>query len=71
MQHRANWRECNSNVTTLFNFKWQQNNIGIDFNSLSKISTMKQTVNHFEFHNQISNKSNLLINMMKYCEVFI
>ena len=70
MKHRTNWRECQSNITTLFNFKWQQNNSGIDFSSLSKTSSMKQTVNHFEFHNQISNKANLLINMMKYCEVF-
>jgi len=71
MNHRINWKECSSNVTTLYNFKWQQNNIGIDFASLSKMSTIKQIVNHFEFHSSISNKCNLLINMMRYCEVIL
>lgn len=68
MTHRSNWRECQSQVSTLFNFKWQQNLIGLDFASLSKLSTIKQTVNHFEFHPQISNKCNLFINLTKYCE---
>jgi hypothetical protein len=66
MAHRTNWKECQSSVTTLFNFKWQQNIIGLDFCSLCK--TIKQTVNHFENHMQISNKCNLFINLMKYCE---
>lgn len=68
MPHRSNWRECQSPVTTLFNFKWQQNNIALDFASLSKISSIKQIVNHFEYHPVISNKCNLFINLAKYCE---
>jgi hypothetical protein len=68
MAHRTNWRECQSPVTTLFNFKWQQNNIALDFASLSKITSIKQIVNHFEFHPVISNKCNLFINLAKYCE---
>jgi len=67
-KHRINWKECQSNVTTMFNFKWQQNIIGIDYYSLSKTPSVKQIFNHFEFHQQISNKFNLFINMTKYCE---
>ena len=27
-----------------------------------------QIINHFEFHNEISNKKNLFINLLRYCE---
>lgn len=42
MQHRANWKECQNTVTTLYNFKWQQNCIGLDFSSLNKVPSIKQ-----------------------------
>jgi hypothetical protein len=29
---------------------------------------MKKMVNHFEFHDQISEKDNLFFNMQRYCE---
>ena len=66
-EHRSNWRECNSQVNTLFNFKWKETINTIDFNNLSKVS-FKQMVNHFEFHATISNKLQLFINIMNYCE---
>jgi hypothetical protein len=68
MAHRINWKETQTETTTLFNFKWQQNKIGIDYKNLSKVASIKQTVNHFEFHSLISNKCNLFINLLKYCE---
>ena len=68
MLHRTKWKESYSYVTNLFNFKWVQSNQGIDYSSLGKISSVKQIVNHFENHSCISNKANLFMNMMDYCE---
>ena len=68
MKHRINWREPFSSVTSLFNFKWQQLSYGIDYNSLGAIRNTKQIVNHFENHYFITNKANMFINLMDYCE---
>ena len=68
MFHRTNWKESFSYVTNLFNFKWLQLSQGIDYTNLSKYGTIRQIVNHFENHSCISNKANLFINMMDYCE---
>ena len=41
---------------------------GIDYNSLGNIINTKQIVNHFENHHVITNKANMFINLMDYCE---
>lgn len=46
MAHRTNWRECSSSATSMFNFKWQQSSIGVDFNNFNRVSSIKQ-VNTF------------------------
>ena len=68
-EHRINWERINDNIYNSFNFKWQQNIIGIDFSNLSKVNGMKQMVNHYEFHYCISNKANLFQNLIKYSEM--
>ena len=68
MLHRTNWKESYSYVTNLFNFKWVQSSQGLNYLSLGKFASFKQIVNHFENHSCISNKGNLFINMMNYCE---
>ena len=71
MQHRINWIEGNvpePENSPFFNFKWKELSAGIDYIHLNKNPKMKQMVNHFEFHHVISNKANLFINLMKYCE---
>ncbi len=68
-EHRINWKKMNENIYNSFNFKWQQNIIGIDFSNLSKVNGIKQMVNHYEFHYCISNKANLFQNLIKYCEM--
>ena len=68
MCHRVNWKEPFSSVTSLYNFKWQQLSYGIDYNSLGNIINTKQIVNHFENHYAITNKANMFINLMDYCE---
>ena len=68
MLHRINWKEPFSSVTSLYNFKWQQLSFGIDYNSLGDILNTKQIVNHFENHYVLTNKANMFLNMMEYCE---
>jgi hypothetical protein len=64
MGNRLNWKE----TSTYFNFKWQHISLGINYIELSKNPVNKQFVNHFESHSVISNKLNLFLNLMKYCE---
>ena len=68
LKHRINWKEAQMNVTSLFNFKWQTSTRCIDYNRLSSVESIPQMVNHFEYHNYISNKSNMFLNLFQYCE---
>jgi len=68
MKHRINWIEAND--IQPFHFKWQQTSSGIDFDNLSKQKLFKSMVNHLEFHSTVSNKMNLFVNIMKFCEVY-
>ena len=68
-KHRKNWKEIENLESKKFNFKWQQNNYGINFNLLSINPDLKQLVNHFEYKNVISNKANLFLNMMEFAEM--
>ena len=68
-KHRKNWKEIENLESKKFNFKWQQNNYGINFNLLSINPNLKQLVNHFEYKNAISNKANLFLNMMEFAEM--
>jgi hypothetical protein len=61
---RDSWKEDNM----LYNFRWQQSSNGIDYTVMNKGSTFRQIVNHFEHHSQITNKLNLFINLLRYCE---
>ena len=67
-ENRINWEEVKDLNYEFFNFKWQQNNWKINFSNLSKISNIKQLINHFEFNCTITNKANLFINLLKYAE---
>ena len=69
-KHRINWQEIKNDYDNQnFNFKWQQNIKNIYYNTLSKACGYKQMVNHFEFHNLLTNKANLFYNMMKFAEL--
>ena len=69
-KHRKNWTEIKNDYDNQnFHFKWQQNNKNIFFNTLSQNCGHKQMVNHFEFHNLLTNKANLFYNMMTYAEI--
>ena len=70
MKHRVNWTEVENipENANFFNFKWKELSSGIDYNNLNRNPGMKQIVNHYENHFAISNKANMFINIMKYCE---
>ena len=52
------------------NFIWSHSSTRLDFGEFSKYrpTHIKKMTNHFEFHKELSNKMNLFINMMIYCE---
>ena len=64
--HRLKWKECHSNNTNLFDFKWKDVASMKDFIDLS--SSRKQIINHFEYHSCLSNKYNMFYNFAKFCE---
>ena len=68
LKHRINWKEAQMNVTSLFNFKWQNSTKCFDYNRLSSVESIPQMVNHFEYHNMLSNKANMFLNLFQYCE---
>jgi len=44
MEHRQNWKEDNNTISTIFNFKWQQNSVGLDYNNLNNMESMQQVL---------------------------
>ena len=69
LAHRLKWKECHSNFTNLFNFKWKDVVSKRDFFDLGVKDTRPQLINHFEFHSCLSNKYNMFYNLSKYCEL--
>jgi len=55
-------------VSTGFNFKWMPFSFGMRFDLLNSVPGIKQMVNHFEFHTELTEKSNLFINLQTYSE---
>ena len=78
MKHRINWEEIpknqlNNNNIKNINLFWSPLSYSVDFNLYSNNNLNNNNnnniVNHFEFHNSISNKINLFTNLMYYCEL--
>lgn len=68
MQQRGEqWEEVTSS-SLAFNFKWLQNNKTYNYEKLTSGSGLRQLVNHFEFHKEISSKAGLIKNLSFYCE---
>ena len=68
MCHRTNWKEAYTLETNYFNFKWLQISYNIDYSNLGIYGLFNQMVNHYENHFAISNKANMFMNLMYYCE---
>ena len=60
----------NNENSSFPNLIWAHSSCHIDFTEFSKYRPghVKKMTNHFENHKEISNKLNLFINMMSYCE---
>ena len=65
---RPNWEKTSEpeNLITC-NLIWTELSHEMNFSIHGEID-YSQVVNHFEFHNEISNKKNLFINLLRYCE---
>ena len=68
MNHRINWKEPFSNVSSFYNFKWTELSNSLDYYSLGNFYNSKQLVNHYENHYSISNKASMFFNFLDYCE---
>ena len=68
----ANLYNYQNENNPLPNFIWSHSSIRLDFGEFSKYrpTHIKKMTNHFEFHKEITNKMNLFLNMMIYCESF-
>ena len=65
--HRKRWKECHSLNTNIYNFKWKEValiNDFLDYNNKELI----QMINHYEYNSCITNKYNLFVNFVNYCE---
>ena len=65
---RPNWEKIsNENSVVLCNLIWAELSQQINF-SLHGEASLSQIINHFECHNELSNKKNLFVNLLRYCE---
>ena len=64
--HRIKWKECHSNNTNLFDFKWKDVVTIKDFIDFG--ISKKQIINHFEYHSCLSNKYKMFYCFAKFCE---
>ena len=68
-EHRINWKpEDKKEEEDTISFIWAPLSSQINFHDLGYEPYTKTMVNHFEFHNELSNKINMFTNMMIYCE---
>ena len=68
-EHRINWEsEEKKEKNEQTSFIWAPLSNQINFDELSYELRKNIMVNHFEFHNELSNKLNMFSNMMIYCE---
>ena len=65
---RPNWEKISdpSNLSSC-NLIWTALSQEINF-TLHGETSLSQIINHFECHNEISNKRNLFVNLLRYCE---
>ena len=66
---RPNWEKLPINKKKHdCNFLWTPLSIQVNFNFHKSIDNF-HIVNHFEFQNELTNKRNIFINLLKYCEL--
>ena len=65
--NRRNWIASNEDKKDYSNLIWTPLSSQINYGAHSLIETV-QFVNHFEYHNELTNKSKTFINLLRYCE---
>lgn len=66
---KPNWEECFLKDNPELNFKWEAVSYKLGFKLLLQAKNNNLLlVNHFEGHNCLTNKLNLFLNLLKYCE---
>ena len=68
LKHRTKWKECHSLNTNLYNFKWKEVGLVSDFLDYNNNIDINQMINHYEYNSCITNKYNLFLNLITYCE---
>jgi hypothetical protein len=67
LRTRDNWDAVDSAQSQCANLIWTPLSCQINYTQHS-LSEITQYVNHFEFHNELTNKANTFINLFRYCE---
>lgn len=65
MSSRSQWKEVYPYLTTNYHLKWGASTRNMDFSILNK----RKITNHMEYEHELTNKKNLFINLIKYCDV--
>ena len=65
--NRNNWIPSSEDKKEFANLIWTPLSSQINFNAHSLVES-SQFVNHFEYHNELTNKSKTFINLLRYCE---
>jgi hypothetical protein len=72
MKHRINWELSNNKM--FLNFKWKYSKKKIPYSKMNWNEAISQDklmlVNLFEYHQEISDKRRMFVNMLKYCNVY-
>jgi hypothetical protein len=64
---RAGWVEVESSKDLFVNLRWQQSNKGFKYDNCIDNRIFRHSLNHLEYHHELSNKEYLFRNLYEYC----
>lgn len=65
---RSQWSETGDGKELFVNLRWQQSNKTYKYENCIDNRIFKHSLNHFEYHHELSNKEYLFHNLLEYCE---
>jgi hypothetical protein len=66
---RSQWTETADGKELFINLRWQQSNKTYKYENCIDNRIFKHSLNHFEYHHELSNKEYLFHNLLEYCEL--
>ena len=66
MKTRPQWEQVETYLHSFANLYWTPLSSNINFSKTQNLYS--QYVNHIEYHSELSNKMNLFVNLLRYCE---